>query len=111
MSEREPQPHKEPFSDELETDLYGLIGDMEEDLSQADCAVGEADLGLTLEYLQSVLLEVNRGIYLLYQESRRRAKKDIDEHSIERDGIRYYVPYMKPSDSKQGGTPPDNQST
>lgn len=69
-------PWGERLNEELETDLYGLIGDMETDLSFADEAVHKADLPTLLERLQSVVLEASEAIYLVRREAGRRS--DID---------------------------------
>jgi hypothetical protein len=69
-TEHTPAPSGEGFSEELETDLLGLIGDMENDLSFADEAVHEGDVPTLYERLQSVVLEVSEAIHLLRREAR-----------------------------------------
>ena len=79
-------PSKEAFSEELETDLLGLIGDMETDLSFADEAVHEGDRPGLLGRLQSVVLEANEAIHLLKRDVRRSAsappQPPLDRHTL-----------------------------
>lgn len=81
MKEREPDKPTEHtqlpagvrFTEELETDLLGLIGDMETDLSFADEAVHESNRAALLERLQSVVLEANEAIHILKRQARQRS--------------------------------------